>query len=109
MHSQWRSVGSAKGGARQWRRQPKKVGGPNHFSLLVSSKELQYTYMGYPLYIKKTFQRICANLRRGLNISGGPDPPIPPVSTPLGPEHPIIFARNSRESAKKNFSLICGY
>ena len=31
---------------------------------------------GTPIY-KTTFQRICANLRRGLNRRGGPDP-IPP-------------------------------
>ena len=39
---------------KQWRRQPKKSGGPNNFSLLVSSKKLQYTCMGPPppLYIK---------------------------------------------------------
>ena len=61
---------------------PKKVGGPNNFFLLVSSKTLQYTCMGHPPYIN-IFQRICANLRRGLNRSGGPDPPIPPVATPL--------------------------
>ena len=33
--------------------------------------------MGPPSIYKKTFQQICANLRRGLNISGGPNPPIP--------------------------------
>ena len=64
---------------------PKKVGGPNHVSSLVSSNlKLQYTYMGYPPICEKTFQRICANPKRGLNRSGGgPDPSIPPVATPL--------------------------
>ena len=64
---------------------PKKVGESENIFYAGEQKKLQYTYMGHtPLYIKKLFQRICANLRRGLNISGGPDPPIPPVATPLG-------------------------
>ena len=28
-------------------------------------------------YILRTVQRICSNLKIGLNISGGPDPPFP--------------------------------
>ena len=46
------------------------MGGPNHFSLLVSSKINNLHTWGTP-YIQKTFQRICTNLRRGLNQSGG--------------------------------------
>ena len=48
-----------------------------------------HTYLhGAPIPVyKTTFQRICANLKRGLNISGGgADPPIlcgAPVATPL--------------------------
>ena len=48
---------------------PKKWG-PKNFSLLVSSKSYNIHTWDTPLYIK-TFQRICANLRRGLNISWG--------------------------------------
>ena len=65
----------------QWRRQPQKVGGPNHVSLLVSSKSNNIHTWGTPPYVKKTFQRICANPKRGLNRSGGVR--IPPVATPL--------------------------
>ena len=36
--------------AQQWRHQPKKVGGPNNFSLLVISKMLQIYMHGTPLY-----------------------------------------------------------
>ena len=42
---------------------PKKVGGPNHVSLQVSSKSYNIHTWGTPLYVKKTFQRICANPR----------------------------------------------
>ena len=35
-----------------------------------------------PLYQQQTFNLFCANLKKGLNISGGPEPPIP-VATPL--------------------------
>ena len=57
---------------------PKKVGGPNHVSLEVSSKSYNIHTWGAPLYVKKTFQRICANPKRGLNRSGG-------VRTPHSP------------------------
>ena len=64
----------------QWRRQPQK-GGPKFFSQLVSSKSYnihtRYTPGDPPVY-KNNCQRICANLRRGLNVSGGPDPPFLP-------------------------------
>ena len=56
---------------------PKKWGGgPNHVSLLVSSKSYNIHTWGTPppLYVKKTFQRICANPKRGLNRSGGSGP-----------------------------------
>ena len=43
--------------------------------------------MGSPPYVKKTFQRICGNPKRGLNRSGGSGPPIPPVATPLNLVH----------------------
>ena len=63
----------------------KKCGGTKKFSFLVSSKSYNIHTWDTPRYKKKTFQRICANLKRGLNISGGPDPPIRPfpVATPL--------------------------
>ena len=44
----WNLPWSAFFSVHQWRRQPKKWGGPNNFSLLMSSKKLQYTYMGPP-------------------------------------------------------------
>ena len=60
---------------------PKKVVGPNHFSLLVSSNSgihsCIYIYM-------KTFQWICTNLRRDLNRSGGLGPPFPRVDAIAG-------------------------
>ena len=64
---------------------PKKVGGPNHVSLLVSSKSYNIHTWGTPLYVKKTFQRICANPKRGLNRrgGGGVQTPHSPVATPL--------------------------
>ena len=47
------------------------------------------TYMVSP-HLHKKFQRIFANLRRGLNISdnnsGLRNPPHPPLATPLGHE-----------------------
>ena len=46
----------------------------------MSSRKLQYIHTHWtPLYVKINFQRICANLKRSLNISGeGSEPPIPP-------------------------------
>ena len=52
---------------------PKKVGGPNHISLLVNSKSYNLHAWDPPIS-KKTFQWICANLRRGLNRTGGSGP-----------------------------------
>ena len=75
--------------AKQWRRQPQKSGGPNHVSLLVSSKSYNIHTWGTPLYVKKTFQRICDNPKRGLNRSGGPDPSIPPRGDATGARHPF--------------------
>ena len=40
-----------------------------------------------PLLYKKTFQWICANLKRGLNISWESGPTHSPVATPLDPKH----------------------
>ena len=60
-----------------------KSGGPKLFSLLVSSKIYNIHAWDTPHIYIKTFQRICAILRRGLNRSGGSGPPIPPVVTPL--------------------------
>ena len=62
----------------------KKWGGPNNFSLLVSSKKLQYTCMGPPSPIYKTLLNGFAQISGGVWTEvGGPDPPIPPVATPL--------------------------
>ena len=74
---------------------PKKWGGPNHVSLLVSSKSYNIHTWGTPLYMwKKTFQRICANPKRGLNRSGGVrTPPFPPVATPLKVVELLIFCK----------------
>ena len=66
----------------QWRRQLKKRGGPNNVFLLVSSKKLQKTYMGTPIY-KILFNGFYANLRRGLNKSEGSGPTHSPMVTPL--------------------------
>ena len=56
---------------------PKKWGGPNHVSLLVSSKSYNIHTWGTPrICEKKTFQRICANPKRGLNRSGGGSGPL---------------------------------
>ena len=63
---------------------PKKVGGPNNFSLLVSSKKLQYTCLGPPPPIYKTLLNGFAQISGGVWTEvGGPDSPIPPVATPL--------------------------
>ena len=71
----------------QGRRQPQKSGGgggPNHVSLLVSSKSYNiHTWGTPPPYVIKTFQRICANPKRGLNRSGGSGP----LHSPLWRRH----------------------
>ena len=54
---------------------PKKVGRSENIFYAGEQKKLQYTYIYTPPPIyQKLFQRICANLRRGLNISGGSGP-----------------------------------
>ena len=54
---------------------PKKWGYEQFVFAGAQSKSL-YTYMEHLLYIKKTVQRICTNLKRGLSIRGGLNPPI---------------------------------
>ena len=50
---------------------PKKVGGLNHVSSLVSSKSYNIHTWGTPLYVKKLFNGFAHNPKRGLNRSGG--------------------------------------
>ena len=60
----------------QWRRQPKKSGGPKLFSLLVSSK-IYNIHAWDPLYIKKLFNGF-ALISGGVRTErGGPDPSFP--------------------------------
>ena len=50
---------------------------------LVSSESYNI-HTWNPLPYKKKIQRICANLRRGLNVSGGGGGRTQPAATPLG-------------------------
>ena len=62
---------------------PKKWGGPNNYSLLMSSKKLQYTSMGHPP-IYKTLLNGFAQISGGVWTKVGVRTvPIPPVATPL--------------------------
>ena len=69
---------------------PKKWGGPNHVSLLVSSKSYNIHTWGTSLYVKKKLFNGFALIPRGVwtEVGGDPDPsippPPPPVATPLG-------------------------
>ena len=54
-----------------------KSWGPNNFSLLYEQSNVSIYMPGTPYIYINTFHRICANLKRDLNVSGGPNPPIP--------------------------------
>ena len=58
---------------------PKKVGGPNHVSLLVSRKSYNIYLHGVPPVCQKTFFDGFGLIPRGVWTEvGGPDPATPP-------------------------------